>query len=204
MLCLGSAMSKSEADPGSATDDDSQRTPREESFEDFNLEWCQKQLNDQTYQQYNYGLRAVGGPKDGSTFTSLMSKTLFTDHTIRAMKLLYKPASQGTSPELLALISLGDGMCSHTNVLHGGINTTIIDEIGGRLAAMENQSESLMAVNFNVNLRKAVRTPGVVLVKAWFERPAEGRKIWAKCVIEQDGVVCIESESLYLKLKGKL
>ena len=91
-------------------------------------------------------------------------------------------------------------MCSHTGVLHGGINTTIVDEVAGRLAVME-ASPPLMAVNFNVNLRKSVQAPGLILVKAWIERPAEGRKVWVKCRIEQDGVTCIEAEGLWVKLK---
>jgi acyl-coenzyme A thioesterase PaaI-like protein len=90
-------------------------------------------------------------------------------------------------------------MCSHTGVLHGGINTTIVDEVAGRLAVME-ASQSLMAVNLNVNLRKSVKAPGLVLVKAWIDRPPEGRKVWVKCRIEQGDVTCIEAEGLWLKV----
>ena len=155
------------------------RTTREESMEDFSPEWCQELLNDPTYKPVSHSTRVVGGP-NGSSFNSLMGRTLFTDRTIRAMRVLHKPADKNkeTGNELLALISLGDEMCSHANVLHGGINTTIIDEIGGAFAglAVEEYTTSLMAVNFNVNLRKAVRAPGIVLVRAWIERPPEGRK----------------------------
>lgn len=28
----------------------------------------------------------------------------------------------------------------------------------------------------------------------------QGRKFWVKCVIEQDGVTCIDAECLYLKI----
>ena len=119
------------------------------------------------------------------------------------MKFLYKPGDKirGTTGELLVLVSLGSEMCSHAGVLHGGINTTIIDEVGGGLAVRES-SNNLMAVNFNVNLRKAVRAPGIVLARAWIDRRPEGRKFWVKCCIEQDGVRCIEAESLYLKVNA--
>ena len=189
----------------SSAQDGTKRIFREESLEDLSPEWCQKLLKDPAYEHCYHYTRLVGGP-NGSTYNILMGKTLFTDHTFRAMKVLYKPANKdkGTNSELLTLISLGDEMCSHANVLHGGINTTIVDEVAGDLATREHQ-EPMMAVNFNVNLRKAVRTPGIVLVRAWIERPAEGRKIWVKCTIEQDGVTCIEGESLYLKLnRGNL
>ena len=169
-------------------------------MDDFSPEWCQKLLRDPSYQQVGPSTRIVGGP-NGPSFNSLIGKTLFTDHTLRAMRFFYKASTNAdrTNGELLALISLGDEICSHANVLHGGVNTTIVDEVGGGLASRENPY-SLMAVNFNVNLRKAVRTPGVVIARAWMERPREGRKIWVKCRIEQDGVTCIESENMYLRV----
>lgn len=185
---------------GTATD--------QESVDDFSPEWCQKLLNDSSYEHANIATRKLGAL--GPASNSLMAKTLFTDNTFRAIKLLYKPPNSDPSArriggELLALISLGDEMCSHVHTLHGGINTTIIDEIGGELAGREVK-DYLMAVNFNVNLRKAVRTPGIILCRAWMERKPEGRKVWVKCSIEQDGKTCIEGENLYLRIdmKGKL
>ena len=182
--------------------DSTKKTAREESIKDFSPDWCQKLLNDGSYQHIPPSTRTTDGPKN-----SLIARTLFTDTTIRAIKLLYKPGDKprGTSSELLALISIGGEMCSYAGVLHGGINATIIGEVGGALA-MRETSTDVMALNFNVNLRKAVRAPGLVLARAWFERPAEGRKVWVKCRIEQDGVTCMEAENLYLmvNLKGKL
>ena len=199
----------------SSPPDEAARSDPEESTADFSLEWCQELLSDPSYQHTSSGSRRLGGTH-GPSFSSLMGKTLFTSNTLRAIRSLYKPSASAYDGslhaegkkfggEVLALISLGDEMCSHATVLHGGINTTLIDEVGGDLASREIHDD-LMAVNFNVNLRKAVRTPGVVLVRAWMERQPEGRKIWVKCRIEQDGVTCIESESLYLKvnLTGKL
>lgn len=79
-------------------------------------------------------------------------------------------------------------MCSHTNTLHGGINTVLVDTIGGDLAFREiPEAQSLMAVNFNVSLRKSVRTPGIILGQARIERPPEHRKVWVKVRLEQNG-----------------
>ncbi|KAK3722461.1 hypothetical protein LTR37_002453 [Vermiconidia calcicola] len=172
---------------------------RKESLDDFSPEWCQKLLNNPSYEQTGAGSRTVGGPT-GKSSNSLIGKTLFTDHTLRAIRFLYKPKANEREfgGELLALVSLGDEICSHANVLHGGINTTIIDEVSGGLAMRESVPHSLMAVNFTVKLRKSVKTPGIVLVRAWLDRKPEGRKVWVKCRTEQDGITCIESESLYL------
>lgn len=75
-------------------------------------------------------------------------------------------------------------MCSHENVLHGGINTVLVDEVGGVLAMQEApKGTAMMAVNFNVNLRRSVRiregererSGTVVLGRAWFEKVPEVR-----------------------------
>ena len=180
--------------------------PRQESSEDFSPEWCQKLLNDPTYKQTGPSTRAHVGKVQthGESYMSLMGRTLFTDDTIRAIKFLHKPGDKikGTTGELLALVSLGGEMCSHAGVLHGGLCTTIFDEVAGGLAVRESE-DNLMAANFNVNLRKPVQAPGLILVKAWIERPPEGRKTWVKGIIEQDGVKCFDGEGLWLNMSKK-
>ena len=163
-------------------------------MQDFSPEWCQSLLNDPAYEHITSNTRLVDGPF-GQSFNSLLGRTLFTDTTFRAIKCLYKASDE----TMVALVSLGSDMCSHTGVLHGGINTTIVDEVAGRLAVTVS-SQALMAVNLNVNLRKSVKAPGLVLVRAWIERPPEGRKVWVKCRIEQDEVTCIEAEGLWVKV----
>ena len=198
--------------PPSPSSDEAQTTFREENISDFSPQWCQEILNDKSYVDISAQTRRLGN--HDTTYNSLLDKTLFTSTTIRAIKYLYKPpkpaperlnvpAPASRGGEVLALISLGTELCSHANVLHGGINTTIVDQVGGHLAMKEN-TEPLMAVNMNVNLRKAVRTPGVVLCRAWIERRPEGRKVWIKCRTEQEGLVCIESENLYVKVGSRL
>lgn len=194
-------------------------TGHEERMKDFSRDWCRKLLDDPSFEQTDAFSRRPPPHSSDASYSTLMRKTLFTDQTIRAMKYLYKPpeAFAGESRtsisttsngrvggELLALISVGGEMCSHPNTLHGGINTVLVDEIGGGLAFREiPNAQSLMAVNFNVNLRKSVKTPGLILGRAWVERPSEGRKVWIKVQLEQDGVTCIESENMYLKVKPK-
>lgn len=181
-------------------------TIRDETDDDFRADWCQQLLRHPAYRTVPLFTRKMSTPTESSPYNTLMGRTLFTDDTLRAVKFLYKPPGEnGLDGELLALISVGGGMCSHSDTLHGGINTVLVDEIGGALA---NQliPEPLMAVNLNVNLRKPVRTPGLILGRAWIDRRPEGRKVWVKIRLEQDGVTCIESENLYLKMQpqGKL
>lgn len=162
-------------------------------YSDFSPKWCQTLLNDPSYTDGTPNDRSRD-PK-GTTVNNLMSKTLFTPTTIRAIRYLYQPAAntpQSSSSDiahdpkrisgsLIALISLGSELCSYPDTLHGGINTVLVDEIAGALALKEAPDGCmLMAVNFNVNLRKSVRTPGLAVGRAWRERGEEGRKWWVR------------------------
>lgn len=159
---------------------------------DFSLSPYAHYLHDPTLQPLPFYTRTP--PPQNSTSNTLMSRTLHTLTTIRAIQYLYAPppttpsssksASAPPLGSLLALISLGPEMCSHENVLHGGINTVLVDEVGGVLAMQEaSKGTAMMAVNFNVNLKRSVRIKEqegqgrgtVVLGRAWFERVPEVR-----------------------------
>ena len=149
----------------------------EELLADFSLPWCQQLLNDPAYEHFEIGTR-VSETVNGASYNTLMGKTLHTDSTTRAMQYLYKPKdpndNRAIAGEVIALVSIGNGMCSHGDVLHGGINATLVDEIGGALAMKEAPpGTSMMAVNFNVNLRKSVRAPSVIMGRAWIEKKPE-------------------------------
>lgn len=149
-----------------------------EFIDDFSPEWCQKILKDPSYQHITPWTRTPN--TDGSTWKTLMSKTLSTDSTIRSMKFFYKPGQTPNAGHLLALVSVGGGLCGHLDTLHGGTNMVLIAEIGAGLAGAGLPDETLMAANFNVSLRRRVRGPGLILGRAWFEKPPQGRKIWVK------------------------
>lgn len=59
----------------------------------------------------------------------------------------------------------------------------------------------LYTVQLNVTYRRPVRTPGVVVVRAWVEKVEKGgRKVWAKGRVEgKDGVVHAEGEGLWVR-----
>ena len=198
---------KKRGSDGTVEDSHEPRSFRAESTEDFTPEWCQEILNDPSWKRTSMSTRKLGGPQ-GPKLNSLLAKTLFTDNTIRAVQTFYRPkeAANGVGGEVVALLSLGDEICSHVNVLHGGMNAMLVGEIGAHLAMQEFPGD-IMAANMNVNLRKSVKIPGIVVGRAWMERPPEGRKVWVKIRLEQDGVTCIEAENLYLKvhhLRGKM
>jgi acyl-coenzyme A thioesterase THEM4 len=187
LTAVAMASNSSEIIDSRVDNSERQSTLQEEALSDFSPEWCQNLLNDPTYQQLGASTRKLGPP--GTTSNNFMAKTIFTPTTVRAIRYLYRPASLRPSNsssgilggDLVALVSVGTELCSHPDVLHGGVNTILVDEIAGSLAMKEAPpGTSMMAVNFNVNLRKSVKTPGLILGRAWRERKEEGRKWWVK------------------------
>lgn len=190
---------------------------KEEQFSDFHPEWCQELLKDPSYTQGNALSRKPG--QSQGTRLSLMSRTLFTENTIRAVRVLYKPpqrmmresrdaledsSNDRLGGEVLMLISLGDELGSHPGIVHGGLVMVLVDEVGGGIVSHElTHPDTIHSANFNINMRKSVRAPGILLGRAWIERAPERRKVWVKVRLEQEGDVCAEGEVLYVRNKPK-
>lgn len=75
----------------------------------------------------------------------------------------------------------------------------LIDEALGAAAEKERESDkSSMTVSLKVEFRGPMRTPGVYLTRGWVER-REGRKIWARGVVEDGlGKILAEGEGLFV------
>jgi len=73
------------------------------------------------------------------------------------------------------LISLGSGVDGHSGS-HGGFVLLLLDEAMGLLAATEH-SRAIFTVALDAKFHKGVPTPGVVLCRAWIEKPAQGRRM---------------------------
>ena len=190
---------------------------KEEQHSDFHPEWCQELLEDPSYTQSNALSRKPG--ESHGTRLSLMSRTLFTENTIRAVRVLYKPlhrsmresrdalkdsSNDRLGGELLMLISLGDELGSHPGIVHGGMVMVLVDEVGGGIVSHElTHPDTIHSANFNINMRKSVRAPGILLGRAWIERAPERRKVWVKVRLEQDDGICAEGEVLYVRNKPR-
>lgn len=96
-------------------------------------------------------------------------------------------------------------MNGYDNVAHGGLIGVLLDEIIGM--ACEFQAEGrvfTMTAYLNVNYKRPVMTPGIVLLRGWVDR-REGRKIWGKGTVEDgNGNVLSEGEALFVRLKEGL
>lgn len=135
---------------------------------------------------------------------TLIGQTLNTQSTLAAWQPLYRaPDSEHPSGETLLLVKLGPGLDGHKGLLHGGMVSCLLDEVMGHAAYMSHD-EMAFTANMRVEFRAPVRTPGVVLLRAFLEERSKGRKMYVKAVLEDgEGRLAAEGECLYLSGKKK-
>ncbi|EKD13200.1 uncharacterized protein L3040_003004 [Drepanopeziza brunnea f. sp. 'multigermtubi'] len=152
-------------------------------------------------------------PKGQSTADRLIANTLATGDTIAAWQSLYKPAKasgdgndgkEGERPygEAINLLKIGEGVNGHIDTAHGGFLGTVLDECIGNVGEYERpEGTRTMTAYLNVNYKRPVPTPSVIIVRAWLDR-IEGRKMFGKGVIEdEEGRICVTAETLFLTVK---
>ncbi|GIZ42588.1 hypothetical protein CKM354_000584900 [Cercospora kikuchii] len=156
---------------------------------------------------------------DGKGHT-LMGKTWNTDATIGQLLTLFRPpkdyssnssseslvsSSESERGEMRRFYTLGGDLNAHPDLLHGGVISCILDSslggaIGMTFAKLEDGPPSF-TVQLNVTFKAAVKTPGTVMVRSWVTKVEDnGRKAWAKGVIESEGgVVHAMAEGMWLR-----
>lgn len=180
--------------------------------------WCTQFLRNPTLTPISTPTRQ---PKT-STEDSFVAETLATANTIATWQSFYKtipqsrmlsvPGTAGinddTSPvggELIALLALGRGMNGHTNVVHGGLIATILDEMMGIVVSFHMSPEmSGYTAVMKTSYKKPVPAPGAIICRTWLERRSGGRKMWLRGTIEDgEGELFVEAESLWIEVKRK-
>jgi acyl-coenzyme A thioesterase PaaI-like protein len=138
-------------------------------------------------------------PNSASTRETFFSKTLSTTDTIPALQAFYKPASSPKPFEVIYLLKLGSGLNGHQDLAHGGFVSVVLDDVIGTAVECGRPKESsTMTAYLKVDYRKPVRTPGVVLARAWLEKK-EGRKMWGRGTVEDgEGNVLADGEALFI------
>jgi acyl-coenzyme A thioesterase PaaI-like protein len=176
-------------------------------------------LNDPTFRSISMS-RTVTHDGHGHT---LMGQTWNTPTTIPCLLSFYRtrdPDAQdptnGISTEVRRFYEFGPDLNAHPDLLHGGVISCILDSgLGGAVGiAMGRQPQTLgsgkgmealtmYTVQLNVRYKAPVRTPGVVVVRAWVDRvEKDGRKVWAKGRVEgAEGLVHAEAEGLWVRGK---
>ncbi|CAF1317641.1 unnamed protein product [Rotaria magnacalcarata] len=101
--------------------------------------------------------------------------------------------------EVRAAFHLGEGICGHKGIVHGGLTATMLDEVSG--AAAFSCVGPAFTANLNINYRKPLVTPAWVLVRAHVDRH-QGRKAFIKATVENgEGMIYAEADGLFIKPK---
>lgn len=107
--------------------------------------------------------------------------------------------------EAVAILHLGDLMCGHDGIVHGGLLATICDEGLAALAFINLPNKIGVTASLKLNYKKPVLANQFIILRCWLppDRAPSGRKVWCDARIENlAGEVLVESESLFVEPKG--
>jgi len=104
--------------------------------------------------------------------------------------------------EVQVAFHLGEGICGHRGMVHGGLTATMIDEVSG--AAAFSCVGPCFTANLNIDYIKPLLTPAWVLVRAHVERH-EGRKVFIHASVENGlGDIYAKGVALFIKPRGPI
>ncbi|KAI1133653.1 Thioesterase/thiol ester dehydrase-isomerase [Nemania abortiva] len=107
---------------------------------------------------------------------------------------------------LVAISYLGNELCGHPGIIHGGLLATMLDEGLARCCMAALPHKVGMTANLNVNYRSPAKADSYVVLRATTTR-VEGRKAWVEARIEtlvgegETPVVLAEATALFVSPK---
>lgn len=107
--------------------------------------------------------------------------------------------------EAVVILHVGDLMCGHDGIVHGGLLATICDEGLAALAFSNLPNMIGVTASLKLNYKKPVLANQFIILRSWLpgDRAPKGRKVWADGRIENlAGDVLVEAESLFVEPKG--
>jgi hypothetical protein len=115
--------------------------------------------------------------------------------------------STGDGMELVSICYLGDAVCGHPGIVHGGLLATLMDEGLARTCFAALPHKVGMTASLKIDYRAPCRADQFVVLKAKTTK-VEGRKAWVKGQLEtlpldgSPGKVLVEGEALFVEPKG--
>jgi acyl-coenzyme A thioesterase PaaI-like protein len=115
--------------------------------------------------------------------------------------------STGDGMEMVSICYLGDAVCGHPGVVHGGMLATLMDEGLARTCFAALPSKTGVTASLKVDYRAPCLADQFIVLKAQTTK-VEGRKAWVKGRIEtlpadgSTGKVLVEGEALFIEPRG--
>ncbi|CAK3790744.1 Hypothetical predicted protein [Lecanosticta acicola] len=176
------------------------------SHPDFQLPWIQAILCNPTTKitpLVTSGSQRTSEENATRNNNTMLNQTLTHPTGLRARITFQRPCTEPdslTKREFCFLLSLGTGLDGASGRAHGGFSSLVMDDLLGNCAYTEAERGGYppATATLTVDYRAPVKTPGVVLARAWMVS-WEGRKIWLKGVVEDGtGGVCNAARALYI------
>lgn len=107
---------------------------------------------------------------------------------------------------LVSIFYLGDDVCGHPGVVHGGLLATILDEGLAFCCFPALPNKIAVTANLNIDYRKPAPAGGYFVLRAKTVK-VEGRKAWVEGRIEtledpgKEPVICAGASALYIEPK---
>eukprot|EP01039_Chlorochromonas_danica_P012300 gene12300-14029_t len=108
----------------------------------------------------------------------------------------YEVYEKTGTQEIAVVVHVGDRLCGHPGIVHGGIISTIFDNSFGWLYVATKQKPAFTA-NLNINYRKPVLANSTAIVRARITE-IQGRKLFMSATWETDGVVYADATTLFI------
>jgi uncharacterized protein (TIGR00369 family) len=145
-----------------------------------NFHYGQKNISDSENHAQNQGNDASG------------------DHSAPPFRSPIPPPTPAHTPEVRAVFYLGDSLCGHRGITHGGLIATLMDEVSGATTFLTIKAPAFTA-NLNVNYLRPLPAGNYVLVRGKVVNQ-ERRKIYVNVSVEDGrGEVYAKGTALYVK-----
>ncbi|MCJ1388645.1 hypothetical protein MMC18_001494 [Xylographa bjoerkii] len=104
---------------------------------------------------------------------------------------------------MVCFFYLGEDLCGHPGIIHGGLLATILDEGMARCCFPALPNKVGMTANLTMNYRKPCPSERYVVLRAWTKN-VEGRKAWVEGRVEsleaeEEATVFVEAEALFIE-----
>lgn len=129
---------------------------------------------------------------------SAVHKTLKNTYSCLERYDIYR---NGDKKEVAAVIAIGENLCGHPGIVHGGIISTLFDNTFGWLFTTLEIPPAFTA-NLSINYRKPVLENCEAVIYSRVKE-IDGRKLYFEATWEKDGVVYADATALFIQPRVK-
>ena len=139
---------------------------------------------------------------------NLTGGTLLGEDKIAVPPLNFSSRGEEELPTLVQIAYLGEALCGHPGIVHGGLLATLLDEGLARACFPALPNKVGVTASLKIDYRSPCPAGSYVVLKAETTK-VEGRKAWVKGWIELlgedgegNGTKLVEADALFIEPKG--